>query len=166
MTATFESIDTHHFFIYGSRGVAKAADRGHIHLRPFSRQGFLTDLSRCSGVVCNAGFELVSEALHIGKKVLVKPLQGQLEQLSNALAISRLKIGDVMSRLDPQQIEQWLLPWISRYQSIATLSGHPFQFDESERSSSEQGDNQRVQGSLGSVPLAGWDRAGGMISIV
>ena len=108
VTAALESINTHHFFIYGSRGVEEAVERGHLHLRPFSRQGFLTDLSQCSGVICNAGFELASEALHIGKKVLVKPLQGQLEQLSNALAVSRLKIGDVMNRMNPQQIEQWL----------------------------------------------------------
>ena len=108
VTETLELIPSHHFYIYGSGKIETASDRGHLHLRPFSRQGFLDDLVECSGVVCNAGFELASEALHIGKKLLVKPLKGQLEQLSNALAISKLGLGDVMECLDTQQIRQWL----------------------------------------------------------
>ena len=105
---TFESIPDHHFYIYGCENVRQAFDQGNLHLRAFSRQGFLNDLVKCSGVVCNAGFELASEALHIGKKLLVKPLKGQMEQLSNALAISKLGLGDVMDRLDAQRIGQWL----------------------------------------------------------
>lgn len=105
---TFESITAHHFYIYSSENVRQAVDQENLHLRPFSRQGFLNDLVECSGVVCNAGFELASEALHIGKKLLVKPLEGQLEQLSNALAITQLGLGDVMDSLDPQRIELWL----------------------------------------------------------
>ena len=108
VTEILESIPSHHFYIYGSGKIEEATERGHLHLRPFSRQGFLDDLVECSGVVCNAGFELASEALHIGKKVLVKPLKGQLEQLSNALAITKLGLGDVMDRLDTQRIGQWL----------------------------------------------------------
>ncbi|KPJ77757.1 MAG: hypothetical protein AMJ54_06150 [Deltaproteobacteria bacterium SG8_13] len=108
VTDTLEAIPTHHFYIYGSGKIDQATDRGHLHLRPFSRQGFLNDLEECSGVVCNAGFELASEALHIGKKLLVKPLKGQPEQLSNALAISKLGLGGVMNHLDAQHIGRWL----------------------------------------------------------
>ena len=104
---TLEPISSHHFYIYGG-SIEQVTDHGSLHLRPFSRQGFLNDLVECSGVICNAGFELASEALHIGKKLLVKPLEGQLEQLSNALAISKLGLGDVMNRLDRQHIGQWL----------------------------------------------------------
>ena len=107
VTKTLEPIESHHFFIYGG-SIEQVTDRSHIHLRPFSRQGFLNDLVECSGVVCNAGFELASEALHIGKKLLVKPLKGQLEQLSNALAISKLGLGEVMNRLDEHHIDRWL----------------------------------------------------------
>ena len=81
---------------------------GHLHLRAYSRSGFLKDLLESSGVICNAGFELPSEALHLGKKILIKPLSGQLEQLSNALAISSLKLGLVMKRLKKACVEQFL----------------------------------------------------------
>jgi uncharacterized protein (TIGR00661 family) len=48
----------------------------------------------------NAGFELASEAMFLGKKILVKPLAGQMEQLSNALVIDSLELGMVMKRLN------------------------------------------------------------------
>jgi uncharacterized protein (TIGR00661 family) len=95
-----------HFYIYGP--VEQEEDRGHLHLRTFSRSGFLNDLVECTGVVCNAGFELASEALHIGKRLLVKPLSGQMEQVSNALAIERLGLGTVMPYLDSRILTDWL----------------------------------------------------------
>jgi predicted glycosyltransferase len=70
--------------------------------------GFLKDLKDCSGVISNAGFELASEALQLGKKILVKPLAGQIEQISNALAILNLGIGRVMKHLDSRQMAEWL----------------------------------------------------------
>ena len=102
----FENIRTHHFYIYSN--VDHPEDSGNIHLRPFSRSGFLNDLVECNGVICNAGFELSSEALHIGKRILVKPIAGQMEQLSNALAISHLNIGMTMKSLNPEQVSAWL----------------------------------------------------------
>ena len=95
-----------HFYVYGP--VEQEDDRGHLHLRTFSRSGFLKDLEECTGVVCNAGFELASEALHIGKRLLVKPLSGQMEQVSNALAIKRLGLGRVMADLDSNRVTDWL----------------------------------------------------------
>lgn len=94
------------FHIYGK--TPDALDEGHLHFHPFSREGFLTDLMRCSGVICNAGFELPSEALQLGKKLLVRPLSGQLEQASNALAIEKLSLGSVMRELDCEIVQCWL----------------------------------------------------------
>jgi uncharacterized protein (TIGR00661 family) len=79
------------FYIYHS--LIQAEDSGNLHLRPYSRTGFLKDLTECSVVISNAGFELASEAMYLGKKILVKPLAGQMEQISNALAITSLKLG-------------------------------------------------------------------------
>lgn len=64
------------------------------------------DPGRCAGVICNAGCSLVSEALHPGKKVLVEPQHGQIEQGSNALA--RLGSGQVMDQLDTEAVRRWL----------------------------------------------------------
>jgi uncharacterized protein (TIGR00661 family) len=94
------------FFIY--HRLDRADNHGNIHLRPFSRDDFLNDLSECNGVISNAGFELASEAMHLGKKILVKPLAGQMEQMSNALVIDSLNLGMAMKRLDAASVEQFL----------------------------------------------------------
>lgn len=69
---------------------------------------FQTALHKCRGVICNAGFELSSEAFHLGKKLLVKPLAKQMEQLSNAAAIEELKLAGTMNKLDADTIQDWL----------------------------------------------------------
>ncbi|MBN1521760.1 MAG: hypothetical protein JW928_04435 [Candidatus Aureabacteria bacterium] len=84
------------------------SDIHNLHLRSLSRTGFLHDLLDCSGVLCNAGFELPSEALFLRKKVLVIPLKGQFEQESNALALSCLGLGMTMKKLDKSTLEKWL----------------------------------------------------------
>lgn len=79
-----------------------------VKLRKPCRQGFLTSLIECNGVIANAGFELSSEALTLGKKLLLKPLQGQFEQSSNAETLLQLGLASVMEGLDEDAIEQWL----------------------------------------------------------
>lgn len=81
---------------------------GNLHLNPLSRQGFQKSLAVCSGVLCNAGFELISEALTAGKKILVKPLSGQWEQCCNAKALVKLGWGEAMTSLDANRIAAWL----------------------------------------------------------
>ncbi len=95
------------FFLYGK--VTENRDEGHLHYRGYSREGFLRDLQECSGVVCNAGFELPGEALHLGKKLLLRPLDGQIEQESNALALEELGYGMTMHRLDGDILRDWLV---------------------------------------------------------
>ena len=73
-----------------------------------SGEGFQKDLATASGVICNAGFELASEAIQLGKKLLVKPLQGQMEQLSNAEALEQLQLAMTMDTLDRRVLRQWL----------------------------------------------------------
>ncbi len=81
---------------------------GNIQLKPLSREGFCRDLATCSGVLSNAGFELASEAIQLGKKLLVKPLGGQMEQVSNARALELLGLGMTMDTLDSVQLSKWL----------------------------------------------------------
>ncbi len=87
---------------------SKYESRGHIQLKPLSREGFHNDLATAGGVICNAGFELSSEAIQFGKKLLLKPLLGQMEQLSNAEAINLLGLGMSMDTLDTNVLETWL----------------------------------------------------------
>lgn len=94
------------FYVYSK--IDQPEDRGHIKLRPLSRDGFLKDLASCNGVITNAGFELASEAIHLGKKLLVKPLKGQMEQLSNGKALEQLNLGVVMNTLRKDILKDWL----------------------------------------------------------
>lgn len=87
--------------------ISAPVDLGRIQMRPLSREAFPRDLASCSGVIANAGFGLVSEAIQYGKKILVKPLQGQVEQRANALAIRKLGIGEVMHRFDDDLFNRW-----------------------------------------------------------
>ncbi len=79
-----------------------------IIFQPLSRNNFQRDLRDCTGIISNAGFELASEALHLGKKILAKPLHAQMEQISNAAALEQLGYGHTMNDLDAEAIERWL----------------------------------------------------------
>lgn len=80
----------------------------HIHVHRLSRDHFQQRLHQCEGVICSAGFELPSEALHLGKKLLVQPVGGQMEQQSNALALQQLGYAQVAQSLNTFDIRTWL----------------------------------------------------------
>ncbi|ATG91988.1 MJ1255/VC2487 family glycosyltransferase [Methylomonas koyamae] len=99
----FENFEFH---VYSPQpAVSKYA---HVQCKPLSRDGFQRDLYDCAGIISNAGFELASESLQLGKKILVKPLHSQMEQISNAEALKQLGYGHTMFDLAPQVIEDWL----------------------------------------------------------
>lgn len=94
------------FVVYHPDKPSNTADN--VIWREPSRITFPADLAGSSGVICNAGFELASEALQLGKKILVKPLAKQVEQHCNALALETLGWGSSMEHLDPQKVNHWL----------------------------------------------------------
>jgi len=96
----------HEFFVYAPGSPKR--DEGNLRLRPTSLEGFRRDLADCDGVISNAGFELASECLALGKRLLVKPQGRQMEQASNALALRQLGYGASMERLDARRIGDWL----------------------------------------------------------
>ncbi len=106
IVAMLKPITSHRFHVYCK--ITERQERGNISLCPFSRDGFLKDLQECGGVIANAGFSLASEALHLGKKLLVRPVTTQFEQESNCIALLEGKLGSVMSTLDTQAVKTWL----------------------------------------------------------
>ncbi|MCA1806393.1 MAG: hypothetical protein LC687_00760 [Actinobacteria bacterium] len=66
---------------------------GNVVVHPLSRQDFLKELKRSKGVIGNAGFQLASEAIALGKKLFVIPVRKQPEQLSNAEILRELNLG-------------------------------------------------------------------------
>lgn len=106
VTTVLRPLDAWEFFIY--RDVPAPRDDGHLHIRPFSRAGFHADLATAEAVLANAGFELASEALHLGKKLVLRPIHGQMEQEANALACEQLGLGAVLRALEPDAVRRGL----------------------------------------------------------
>jgi len=94
------------FYLYSPMPVISEFD--HIICKPLSREGFKSDVYNCAGIISNAGFELASEALQLGKKILAKPLHAQMEQISNAAALKQLGFGQTMHDMDDSIIKSWL----------------------------------------------------------
>jgi uncharacterized protein (TIGR00661 family) len=96
----------HRFVIYG--GEERPSAHAHLSFNTYSRERFIKDLTECAGAITNCGFSLSSEALHLGKKLLVYPLRRQMEQLSNARVIAELKLGSVCDSLAKAPLANWL----------------------------------------------------------
>jgi len=103
LLSPFENFDFH---LYSPEPVPSKFN--HIICNPLSREGFQRDLYDCAGIISNAGFELASESLQLGKKILAKPLHAQMEQISNAAALQQLGYGHVMHDMNIAAIEHWL----------------------------------------------------------
>ncbi|WP_448553892.1 MJ1255/VC2487 family glycosyltransferase [Thalassotalea montiporae] len=83
-------------------------EQGNVSLRKTSYQAFKQDLAGAKAVICNSGFELISECLHLGKPILTKPLNGQMEQHSNALALEQLNYATVIDKITTTKVGDWL----------------------------------------------------------
>ena len=102
---TLKAVRGHRFRFYCR--ISTPREEGNVELRPLNRTAFVADLLACRGVIANTGFTFISEALHVGKKILTKPLTQQTEQESNALALERLGLGTVVRRLTPGAVSDW-----------------------------------------------------------
>jgi len=70
--------------------------------------GFLEDLASAKAIVANAGFSLVTEALHLGKPYLPVPVKHQFEQIFNAYWIDRMGYGTYWDELNKERIDSFL----------------------------------------------------------
>ena len=120
VTRLLEPFGQYTFVLYGPFREYQSA--GNIQFKPLSREGFKHDLATCGGVISNAGFELASEAISLGKKLLVKPLIGQMEQLSNARALEQLGLGLSMSSLNAHTLDRWLTDFSSHSVSYPNVA--------------------------------------------
>ncbi len=106
VTELLNTFDGQHFIQYSPQ--LNDAEYGNVSLRQTRLHGFKHDLCSARGVICNAGFELISECLHMGLPVLAKPVAGQSEQLSNAAALRQLGLAEIIDELNSADIARWL----------------------------------------------------------
>jgi uncharacterized protein (TIGR00661 family) len=76
--------------VYGAGARAAA---GSVVYRAASTDGFLDDLASCRAILSTAGNQLVGEAIHFRKPMLVVP-ENTVEQRMNAIALERVGIGE------------------------------------------------------------------------
>lgn len=88
--------------------VSKDFQDDNITWRKVSKPKFRESIKNCAGVIANGGFELSSECLKLGKKILIKPLKGQYEQLSNVHTLEVLGLCDSMLELDSESVQSWV----------------------------------------------------------
>lgn len=78
-------------YIYG---LGEKEQDGNLLYRPISIDGFLHDLATCHALICNAGNQLVGEAIYLKKPVLAMPEALNFEQYINAHYLQASGAGD------------------------------------------------------------------------
>ena len=78
------------FYVYGMN---RDEQDENVIFKPFSEQGFISDLSGAKAVIANGGFSFISEAVYLKKPVYSFPIKGQFEQWMNAAYIDKLGYG-------------------------------------------------------------------------
>ena len=106
LTKALQNISDYEFYVYHSE--FENVEEGNIHKRKISRTTFRNDLITSSAVICNTGFQVISECLALGIRIFTKPLGNQIEQQSNGVALSKLGYAKVVNKLLIKDIGNWL----------------------------------------------------------
>lgn len=93
-----------------SKHCQKAYTIDRINVYPVSGQAFVESMVSSRGVLCGAGFETPAEALYLGKKLLVVPMQMQYEQQCNAVALKKMGVPRIkkLKKKSLKTIDEWL----------------------------------------------------------
>jgi len=89
-------------------GFGREGEEGNILYRKPSLDGFMRDLTSANALVANAGFSLVTEALHLGKPYLAVPVEHQFEQIFNAHWLQKMGYGAYWEDLNKERVESFL----------------------------------------------------------
>ncbi len=95
-----------------SRSTHKARRQGNVWFLPIQRERFDESLIHSDGIICGAGFETPAEAIHLGKKIIAIPIQGQYEQVCNAAALQQMGVR-CLGRLSEKE-RPVLLNWLTQ----------------------------------------------------
>ena len=77
---------------------------GNVEIFKIDKDKFTKSICSCAGVLCNSGFETTSEALYLGKKMMVIPQKKQYEQLCNEFILKMLGVYSIKD-LHPKNIK-------------------------------------------------------------
>jgi uncharacterized protein (TIGR00661 family) len=89
-------------------GFEREGREGNILYKKPSFDTFFRDLVHAQAIIANAGFSLVTEALHLGKPYLAVPVRNQFEQIFNAFWLDRMGYGAFWEVLTKERVESFL----------------------------------------------------------
>lgn len=89
-------------------GFGREGREGNVTYKKPSMEGFLADLVGAKAILANAGFSLVTEALHLAKPYLAVPVAHQFEQTFNAYWLARMEYGAWWEDLNKERVESFL----------------------------------------------------------
>jgi uncharacterized protein (TIGR00661 family) len=89
-------------------GFDEARQVGNCEFKRTSTEQFLQDLASCRGIITTAGFSLLSECLHLRKKMLLLPVRGQYEQVINGQYAERLGLALNRTSLNAKTLMEYL----------------------------------------------------------
>ena len=94
---------------------------GSLSFHPINERQFVEDLANCRGLIAAAGNQLIGEALHLGKPLLVLPEQAHAEQLMNSHFLAGMGCGEfrLLETVTPQDVQAFLGS-LDRFRSALT----------------------------------------------
>ena len=89
-------------------GFGREGQEDNVAFKEPSLDEFMRDLVSAKAIIANAGFSLISEALHLGKPYLAMPVKSQFEQIFNAYYINQMGYGAYWEELEKEKVESFL----------------------------------------------------------
>lgn len=90
----------------------RAYTRENMSIEPIDGDRFVESMAASKGVLCGAGFETPSEALFLGKKLMILPMKNQYEQHLNAASLQEMGVP-ILKSLKPEH-DSLLVDWLTK----------------------------------------------------
>ncbi|MFN3529413.1 MAG: glycosyltransferase family protein [Bacteroidia bacterium] len=75
-----------------SKHTKNAYEQANVQVIPVSNERYLASMAAAQGILTGGGFETPAEALFLGKKLMVIPMENQFEQHCNAAALGQMGV--------------------------------------------------------------------------
>ncbi len=109
ITNFFLNIDDVKWHVFSPK-ISSSIQKKNLQFFPTDYKIFEKSILSCKGIICNAGFETTSEALYLGKKLMVVPMKNQFEQYYNSNILSKMGVK-ILTDLKTKRIES-VKKWI------------------------------------------------------
>ena len=106
-------------------GLGRRDPVGRVSFHDIDERRFVEDLASCRALVSAAGNQLIGEALHLGKPLLVLPERAHAEQLMNSHFLNAMGCGDfcVLEEVSRDRVRMVLAEMARLTPALAAVAG-------------------------------------------